>query len=199
MSAARSVTRAEWLEGAAAVGAGLASAGIVVGGFASLASSSPSKQQDVAILNFALAFEELQADFYARALHGLGLRGDWLQFAQVVGAQERAHVAFVRGALGAAASPAPALKLTRPPSNLGEFQHLAVVLEDLGVALYNGQAGNLTPGALAAAAQIVSVEARHAAWARDLAGDVPAPAGTDVPADANQVKARLTRAGVQVG
>jgi Ferritin-like domain len=74
-----------------------------------------------------------------------------------------------------------------------------VVLEDIGVALYNGQAGNLTPGALAAAAEIVSVEARHAAWARDLAGELPAPAATEAPADLQQVKARLAQAGVQVG
>jgi hypothetical protein len=74
-----------------------------------------------------------------------------------------------------------------------------VVLEDVGVALYNGQAGNLTRGALAAAAEIVSVEARHSAWARDLAGEIPAPVATDVPADAEHVKSRLAQAGVQVG
>ena len=193
------VTRAEYLKRWGAVGAGLAAAGILVGGFASSASSSAGKAQDAAVLSFALAFEELQADFYARALRGLSLRGDWLQFAKVVGAHERAHVAFLRRALGGAAKPAPKLTLSRPPADLGGFQRMAVMLEDVGVALYNGQAGNLTAGALAAAAEIVSVEARHAAWARDLMGELPAPAATDVPADVTQVKARLTRAGVQVG
>ncbi len=193
------VTRAECLKRWNAIGAGLAAGGILVGGFASLASSSPGKAQDAAVLSFALAFEELQADFYAQALRDLSLRGDWLQFTQVVGAHERAHVAFVRRALGAAAKPVPKLTLRRPPANLGEFQRMAVELEDIGVALYNGQAGNLTAGALAAAAEIVSVEARHAAWARDLVGELPAPAATDMPADATQVEARLTRAGVQVG
>ena len=199
MVAAGTVTRAECVERWAAVGAGVASAGILAGGFAALAASSPGKAQDVAVLNFALAFEELQADFYARALHGLSLHGDWLEFAQVVGAHEREHVAFVRNALGAAARPAPRLALSGAPANLEDFQRMAVVLEDVGVALYNGQAGNLTAGALAAAAEIVSVEARHAAWARDLAGELPAPVATDAPADAAQVKARLTHAGVQVG
>ena len=71
-------------------------------------------------------------------------------------------------------------------------------LEDTGVALYNGQAGNLTPASLAAAAEIVSVEARHAAWARDLAGEIPAPVATDTPADEDQVKARLTQLGVKI-
>jgi hypothetical protein len=195
----RTVTRAEYLKRWSAVGAGLAAGGILVGGFASLASSSPGKAQDAAVLSFALAFEELQADFYARALLGLSLRGEWLQFAQVVGAHERAHVAFVRRALGGAATPAPKLTLRRPPANSGDFQRMAVELEEVGVALYNGQAGNLTADALAAAAEIVSVEARHAAWARDLVGELPAPAATDVAADATQVKVRLAKAGVQVG
>jgi hypothetical protein len=194
----RAVTRAQWLECGLAVGVGLASGGILVGGFASPAMSSPSQREDASVLNFALAFEELQADFYARALRGLALRGDWLRFAQVVGAHERAHVAFLRRALGAAARPAPRLELTHAPVDLGEFQRLAIALEDAGVALYNGQAGNLTAGTLAAAAEIVSVEARHAAWARDLAGEVPAPDASDVPADAAEVRARLTRVGVRV-
>jgi rubrerythrin len=153
---------------------------------------------DVEVLNFALAFEELQADFYSRALRGLSLRGDWLKFAQVVGAHERAHVAFLRRALGSAAKPSPKFELTRSPADVREFQRLAIALEDAGVALYNGQAGNLTAGALAAAGQIVSVEARHAAWARDLAGEVPAPVATDVPADAAEAQAQLARVGVRV-
>lgn len=194
----KDVTRAEWLERGLAVGAGLASGGILAGGFASLAASSSSAQMDVQVLNFALAFEELQADFYARSMHALVLRGPWLEFAQVVGAHERAHVAFLRRALGAAAKPTPQLELTRVPASIGEFQQTAIALEDVGVALYNGQAANLTPNSLAAAAEIVSVEARHAAWARELAGELPAPVATDVPADESEVTARLTQVGVRV-
>ena len=107
-------------------------------------------------------------------------------------------MAFLRRALGSAAKPAPRFELKRDPANLEEFQRLAIGLEDAGVALYNGQAANVTPKTLAAAAEIVSVEARHAAWARDLAGEVPAPVATDVPADAAQVKAQLTKLGVHV-
>ena len=50
-------------------------------------------------------------------------------------------------------------------------------LEDLAVATYNGQAVNLTPASLKAAARIVSVEARHAAWIRSIVGEVPATRG----------------------
>jgi hypothetical protein len=191
------VTRGDCLRRGLMVCGGLASGGVVSAAVAALATSSPS-QRDLDVLNFALAFEELQADFYARASRAVSLHGDWLHFAQVVGAHERSHVAFLRRALGSAARPAPRFDLTRTPANLAEFQRLAIGLEDAGVALYNGQAGNVTPKTLAAAAEIVSVEARHAAWARDLAGEVPAPVATDVPADAAQVKARLTQLGVHV-
>ena len=47
---------------------------------------------------------------------------------------------------------------------------------------------NLTPTTLAAAARIVSVEARHAAWARALAGKDPAPVAVDVPITVAQAK-----------
>ena len=198
MSGSDGVSRAEWLERGVAVAAGLAAGGIVAGGFASLASSSAPSSQDIEVLNFALAYEELQAAFYAQAAHALVLHGDWKEFARVVGGHERAHVAFLRRTLGSAAKPAPKLQLGTPPSNLADFKRLAVALEDTGVALYNGQAGNLTPASLAAAAEIVSVEARHAAWARDLAGEIPAPVATDPPADEDQVKARLTHLGVKI-
>ena len=179
------------------IGAGLTSGGIVAAALAPLANSSPS-QRDVDVLNFALAFEELQANFYSSSSRGLSLHGDWLKFVEVVGAHERAHVAFLRRALGSSAKPAPRFELKRDPANPEEFQRLAIALEDVGVALYNGQAGNVTPKTLAAATEIVSVEARHAAWARDLAGELPAPVVTDVPADAAQVQARLAQLGVQV-
>jgi hypothetical protein len=151
----------------------------------------------VSVLNFALAFEELQADFYARALRSGSLRGEWLQFAHVVGGHESAHVAFLRRALGSAAKPAPRFALTQPPGDLTEFQRVTIGLEDVAVALYNGQAENVSKKTLAAAAEIVSVEARHASWARDLAGQTPAPVASDQPADLAQVRARLSRLGVR--
>lgn len=191
------VTRGDWFRRVLVAGGGLASGGMVAAGCASLATSSASQQEDVSVLNFALAFEELQADFYARALRSGWLRGDWLQFAQVVGGHERAHVAFLRSALGSAAKPAPRFALTRPPGDLHEFQRVTIGLEDIGVALYNGQAGNVSKKTLAAAAEIVSVEARHASWARDLAGQTPAPVASDQPADLAQVRDRLSRLGVR--
>ena len=61
------------------------------------------------------------------------------------------------------------------------FARTAIRLEELGLAAYNGAATSLTPDALADAARIVSVEARHAAWIRDIAGANPAPRAAEPP------------------
>jgi rubrerythrin len=195
----QAISRAQWFERGAALAAGLASGGILAGGLASLARSSALPAQDVEALNLALAFEELQADFYSRAAQALRLQADWAQFAHVVGSHERAHVTFLRRILGARAKAAPSMQLIQAPADPAAFQRVAVKLEDLGVAAYNGQSGNLTKASLAAVAKIVSVEARHAGWARDLAGELPAPVAVDPGVDEAQFKARLSQLGVKVG
>jgi hypothetical protein len=48
---------------------------------------------------------------------------------------------------------------------------------------------------LADAARIVAVEARHAAWIRDLAGADPAPKAADPPRSAAEVLAELRQKG----
>jgi hypothetical protein len=63
------------------------------------------------------------------------------------------------------------------------------------VSAYNGQAGNLTKPALAVAAQIVSVDARHAGWIRAIRGEDAAPNPTDRALTARQVTQALQRTG----
>ena len=72
-----------------------------------------------------------------------------------------------------------------------KFIPTAISLESTSLGVYNGQAVKLTPKALAAAARVVSVEARHAAWARALAGKDPAPDAVDVPITVSQAKTVL--------
>ena len=69
------------------------------------------------------------------------------------------------------------------------------MLEDAAVAALNGQITNLTPERLAAACAIVSVDARHAAWIRDIGGMPPAAGATDAPLAAADVRALLQRQG----
>ena len=73
-----------------------------------------------------------------------------------------------------------------------------MILEDAGVAAYNGQAANLTPQALLPALRMVSVEGRHAAWIRDIAGEDPAPFAADAGMSASAVTSILKRAGLLV-
>ena len=113
----------------------------------------------------------------------------------MVGDHERRHLAFLKQALGKGVKPVPKLSLGDSTSSADKFRTAAVALEDIGLAAYNGQATNLTPGTLAAAAKIVSVEARHASWARDLAGLVPAPHASDTVLSADETQARLREAG----
>ncbi len=159
------------------------------------AGSKPSKKQDAEILNFVLVLEALQAAFYDDALNRGSLSGELLEFAQEVGAQEHEHGDFVRQALGSAAREAPKFEFGEATASPRAFGKTALELEDLGVAAYNAQAPNLTPGALAAAARIVSVEARHAAWIRDLLGDNPAPFASEPRKSAKAITAALNRTG----
>jgi hypothetical protein len=189
-------SRAEILaKGGLALGA-LAAGAAWLGGRARPAASAPSAAQDERILNFALGLEELQAAFYARAVEEGTLTGEPLEFAELVGEQENRHVAYLREYLGPAARPTPKLDLGEVAGSEEGFLRAAHSLEEAGVGAYIGQGANLTVKAVAAAAPIVSVEARHAAWIRDLLRLNPAPEAADPAKTAEQVRASLERAGL---
>ena len=112
-----------------------------------------------------------------------------------MGEHERAHVAFLRKALGNQADPKPTFDFGNTTTDGDRFAATAAMLEDTAVAAYNGQAANLTKPTLKAAATIVSVEARHAAWIRDIVGKPASPQATDTPATARQVQRVIARTG----
>jgi hypothetical protein len=189
------VTRHELLKRAMVVGGTLVAGGVAIGGLPPLAVSAPSPAQDARILNFALLLEYLEAAFYGEAEEKGRLRGELSEFARVVGEHERAHVAFLKTALGRAAAPEPTFDFGNATTDPDRFTAAAATLEDITVAAYNGQTTNLTKKALAAAATIVSVEARHAAWIRSIIGQTAAPDPTDSPLTEREVRAALTRTG----
>jgi rubrerythrin len=151
------------------------------------AAAAPSPEQDRRIFNFALLLEYLQADFYTEAVRQGALTGEVRRFAEIVAEHERAHVDYLRKALGSHARPRPKFDFGKATRDERAFLDAAVLLENTGVAAYNGQAANLTKRALAAAAEIVSVEGRHAAWISDLAGEPPAPRAADIGASSADV------------
>jgi hypothetical protein len=188
-------TRGRLLERAVVAGGTLVAGGVAVAGLPALALAAPSPKQDAEILNFALLLEELEAAFFAEAEQRARLTPELDEFVRVVLRHERAHVAFLRKALGTKARKRPTFAFGRATRDRNAFTATAVVLQDTAVAAYNGQAANLTKPTLAAAATIVSVEARHAGWIRAIQGINPAPAATETPISAAEATAAIRKTG----
>lgn len=151
----------------------------------------------VDVLNFALTLEYLEAAFYTKGNFSFGLIPfKYKGLFATIGEHEVAHVALLKHALGSAAVSAPKVDFTAGGkyadvfSNFDTFATLSATFEDLGVAAYKGQAGNLagTP-VLTTALQIHSVEARHAAAVRPLVGKTGYIAAFDKPMTKRQVLA----------
>ena len=161
----------------------LAGAGALLLGGSEARAASGLSANDVGILNYALVLEYLQASFYTEAERSGALSGKTAQAAQVVGATERAHVKAFQKLLGAKAVKRPLFDFQGVTEAQQAFLKTAVAFEDLAVAAYKGQAPKLQSNAvLAAAVGIHSVEARHAAWVRELFGVTPAVNAFDKPA-----------------
>lgn len=186
-------SRGKFLRRSLAAGGTVLAGGVVIAGLPRLAVSAPSPAQDLEILNFALQLEYMESAFFTEASTKGRLTGELLEFAELVRGHERAHVAFLRNALGDKARKRPTFDFGEATRDPKAFTSAAVALQDLMVAAYNGQAANLTTGVLASAAKIVSVEARHAGWIRAIAGNNPAPKATEVPKTAAEVTAAVNR------
>jgi hypothetical protein len=187
----RRVTRATVVRGGAALAAG----GTALALWPRETVSARSAKQDAEILKFALVVEDLQSAFYAAAIGKGSLDGELLEYAQVVAEHEKAHADHIRTALGSSAPVAPKFDFGDSIESPESFAATAIKLEDLGLSAYNGAAPGLTSGALADAARIVSVEARHVSWIRDIVGKIPAPRPTDKAISAKQAQAAIQATG----
>ena len=181
----------------AALGGAAIGGGALLGGWAAPQASlgKPSRAQDVRILSFLLVLEQAQSAFYDAALRSRALSGELLRFAQVVAPQEHDHVALLGRRLGGSARPAPRFDFRDATSSPARFRRAAIDLEEATAAAYIGQGASLTRDLVAEAAGIVAVEARHAAWIRDLAGALPAPRPADPARSPGDVLADLRTKG----
>lgn len=127
---------------------------------------------DIGILNYAYALEQLEAAFYTQVIASpySSITDGEIALLTDIRDHEIAHREFFKTALGAKAIPGLEVNFSKIDfSNRDSVLGTAKAFEDLGVSAYNG-AGSLlkTPDYLILAGKIVSVEARHAAYLRDL-------------------------------
>ena len=190
------LTRAGLLRAGALVGGAAVGGAAVITGLPEVATSAPSAAQDTRVLNFVLELERLEEAFYTEAERTGVLTGDLAEYVRVVRRHEGQHVALLERTLGDRAEAPRRFDLAATVADERAFTRAARTLEDNVVAAYNGQVANLTKEALAAAARIASVESRHAAWIRAIAGEAPAPDPTDDARTEEQVRRSLADAGL---
>jgi hypothetical protein len=129
-------------------------------------------KDDFGVLNYAYALEQLEAAFYMQVASNPPSAFSTAEknYFQDIQFHEIAHREFFKKALGNAAI--GSLEVDFSSINFADRNSVlgaAKAFEDLGVAAYNGAGARIkTDVYLVAAGKIVSVEARHAAYIRDL-------------------------------
>jgi ferritin-like protein len=173
-------TRADFLRKAA-----LGSAAMLAALAVPAAPAAAKSLSDVDILNFGLRFERLQATFYSEA-ESVGTVAAMAppkeRWARVLGAHERAHVKILKKVLGDRAGKRPSFDFRGVTETEDGFTRTAVAMEDLTVALLTGVIPQIhDSGIVAAVFGLLTVEARHAAWARNVVRTTPAANAFDDP------------------
>ncbi len=155
--------------------------GVNKGGGTVFAQAASPFKNDVDVLNYALTLEFFEAELY-KTLVGLGkLQGKDLQYVQLFGQQEQAHVDAVKATiekLGGTPVTKSAYNFAAagPTDTREQVLTILATVEAVGVTAYQGAAGFIqSPEILAAAGSIMQVEARHTAIVRGLVGLFPVP------------------------
>ncbi|SEI49797.1 Ferritin-like domain-containing protein [Dyadobacter koreensis] len=150
-------------------------------------------RDDVGILNYAYALEQLEAAFYEQVVKTpyTGITAAETAILTDIRDHEIIHRDFFKAALTAAAPTQiiPSLEVDFSSidfTNRAKVLGAAKLFEDTGVAAYNG-AGKFIKNAtyLTLAGKIVSVEARHAAAISDLITPKTADFASDTQIDTN--------------
>jgi rubrerythrin len=210
-------TRLSFLKKAGLAGGAVMGSGALIGALTpagAMAASGKGRppasfgKGDVGILNFALTLEYLEAAFYNEASANQKkktfIKNRQAQvFLKTVTADENAHVAYLKKALGSKAVAAPKVDFGATTASEASFIKTAVALENTGVHAYSGQALNITtPSTVAAALSILTIEARHASVAglllKATPGNITPDGPFDTPFTAQQVLSAVKKTGFLV-
>ena len=149
---------------------------------------------DLTVLNYALTLENLENNFYAMGLAkfnspapfvAAGMNASVFSYIQMVSSHEASHVAFLTAAINSvvanAAVPNCTYDFSAAMVNVSTFIATAAILENTGQTAYDGAINGISnPDYAQVAAQIATVEARHAAYLNELVGASPFPRAFDI-------------------
>jgi Ferritin-like domain len=152
-------------------------------------SSASSGSGDLAIVNYALTLEYLEAQFYANVIKSGLFHGKNLSVIKTFGAEEAEHVLALKKVATSLGRPAAKPTGKFPLRNAAQVTELAGMVENLGASAYLGQAPSIqSKEILAAALAIHTIEARHAATLNLVLKKTPTPDGAFAkPMTMNQV------------
>jgi hypothetical protein len=140
--------------------------------------ATASANGDLAIVNYALTLEYLEAQFYDKVIASGLFHGTNLSVIKEFGSEEHEHVIALKKVASSLGTAAMEPTGKSPLTSAAAVTKLAATVENLGAAAYLGQAGNIkSKEILAAALAIHSVEARHAATLNLVLKKSPTPDG----------------------
>jgi hypothetical protein len=190
------IQRAQFMGGAAL---GAAAAGAMALGAPMLADSA--SHGEIGGLTAMLNAERVLVTFHLRALESGRAGAGLAEYLQRVVAHDEQHRDELIGALGdhVGGEPAIAFEDALFESDVA-VATTSAALKDVAIAVYNGQAGNMSRQVIALTSRLAAVDARHAAWVRSLAGVEPVAVGaTDPGISAETARRRFARLGVTIG
>ena len=172
--------RADFLRRGAIAGGGLLAGSALLSGFPTLAAAAkPSAKNDIAILNYALTLEYLEAAFYAERSRTPACTVRRRRSPSRSRRPRRRTSTSSSRRWPARPSKSPKFDFGAATKSQDKFLQTAYVLENAGVQAYLGQAGNFkNPKFLLAAASILPIEARHAGAVGQLINKNISPEGS---------------------